>query len=113
MRPRTAGSRRCSKASDRSATFDVARNGAIAARVETGTIAAGDLFVRERTPRKLTRLNDEFLRGVALGAKETVSSRAPDGTEVQAFVTKPPGFVAGRRYPTILHIHGGPVGQFG
>ena len=32
---------------------------------------------------------------------------------MQAFVTKPPGFVAGRRYPTILHIHGGPVGQFG
>jgi dipeptidyl aminopeptidase/acylaminoacyl peptidase len=27
-------------------------------------------------------------------------------------VTRPPGFIAGRRYPTILHIHGGPVGQF-
>ena len=40
-----------------------------------------------------------------------MSFRSPDGTQVQAFVTKPPGFEAGRRYPTILHIHGGPVGQ--
>ncbi len=50
---------------------------------------------------------------VALGGKETVSFKSADGTAVQAFVTKPPGFVAGRKYPTILHIHGGPVGQFG
>jgi dipeptidyl aminopeptidase/acylaminoacyl peptidase len=42
-----------------------------------------------------------------------VSFKAPDGTEVQAFVTKPPDFTPGRRYPTVLHIHGGPVGQFG
>ncbi len=28
-------------------------------------------------------------------------------------MTRPPDFVPGRRYPTILHVHGGPVGQFG
>ncbi len=61
----------------------------------------------------LTKVNDAFHSRVALGAKETVSFKSADGTEVQAFVTKPPGFVSGRRYPTILHIHGGPVGQFG
>ncbi len=63
--------------------------------------------------RALTRINADFHERVALGAKESVSFKAPDGTEVQAFVTKPPDFVPGRRYPTILHIHGGPVGQFG
>jgi dipeptidyl aminopeptidase/acylaminoacyl peptidase len=46
------------------------------------------------------------------GSKEKVEFKSPDGTAVEAFVTKPPGFVAGRRYPTLLHIHGGPVGQF-
>src|SRR6185369_15886860 len=35
-----------------------------------------------------------------------------DGTEIHGFVVKPPGYVAGRRYPTILWIHGGPVSQF-
>jgi dipeptidyl aminopeptidase/acylaminoacyl peptidase len=41
-----------------------------------------------------------------------VEFESPDGTLVEAFVTKPPGFVQGRKYPTMLHIHGGPVGQF-
>jgi dipeptidyl aminopeptidase/acylaminoacyl peptidase len=61
---------------------------------------------------KLTNVNDAFVDSIAVGTKGSVSFKSPDGTEVQAFVTKPPGFVAGRRYPTILHIHGGPVGQF-
>ncbi len=92
--------------------FDIARNGVIAARVETGnrgpelqSFSGGRRIV-------LTHVNDSFHARVALGSKESVSFRSPDGTEVQAFVTKPPGFVAGRRYPAILHIHGGPVGQF-
>ena len=92
--------------------FDVAQNGAIPAQVSSGNrgpeVAA---FTRGRE-RVLTAVNGPFQASVALGAKETVSFKAPDGTEVQAFVTKPPDFTAGRRYPTVLHIHGGPVGQF-
>src|SRR4029453_1280390 len=36
----------------------------------------------------------------------------PDATGVESSLTNPRGSVPGRRYPTILHIHGGPVGQF-
>ena len=93
--------------------FDVAENGAIAARVESGNRGPELQVFSGGRQQALTRINDDFHARVTLGAKESVSSRSPDGTEVQAFVTKPPGFVAGRRYPTILHIHGGPVGQFG
>ena len=92
--------------------FDLAKNGAIAARVEAGTRGAEVYSIGKGRLTKLTSLNDAFVDSVALGTKESVSFKSPDGTEVQAFVTKPPGFVAGRRYPTILHIHGGPVGQF-
>ena len=93
--------------------FDVAKNGAIAARVEAGNRGAElHAFVGGRGPA-LTRINDDFHARVSLGTKESVSFRSPDGTEVQAFVTKPPDFVPGRRYPAILHIHGGPTGQFG
>ena len=35
-----------------------------------------------------------------------------DGTEVHGFLVKPPDYQPGRRYPTVLRIHGGPVGQF-
>ena len=93
--------------------FDVAKDGAMAARVESGNRGPELLAFSGGRRQALTNLNDAFHSRVALGAKETVSFKSADGTEVQAFVTKPPGFVAGRRYPTILHIHGGPVGQFG
>ncbi len=93
--------------------FDVAKNGAIAARIESGNRGPEIYSVAGGRLDRLTRINDEFLGSIALGAKETVSFKSADGTVVQAFVTKPPGFVAGRKYPTILHIHGGPVGQFG
>ena len=93
--------------------FDVARSGAIAAQVQGGNRGPELAAFSGGDPRILTHLNDGFHASVALGAKESVSFKSPDGTELQAFVTKPPGFVAGRRYPTILHIHGGPVGQYG
>jgi len=93
--------------------FDLAKGGAIVARVETGNRASELYVFSDGRERALTRLNADFHARVALGEKVSVSFTAPDGTEVQAFVTKPPGFVQGRRYPTILHIHGGPVGQFG
>lgn len=93
--------------------FDVARNGAIAARIEAGNRGPEIFSVSKGRLERLTKINDEFLGSIALGTKETVSFKSTDGTEVQAFVTKPPGFVPGRKYPTILHIHGGPVGQVG
>ncbi len=92
--------------------FDVAKNGAIAARVESGNRGPELKSFSGSRHDVLTHVNDIFHARVALGSKESVSFKSPDGTEVQAFVTKPPGFVEGRRYPAILHIHGGPVGQF-
>ena len=63
-------------------------------------------------PRRLTSENDALLAEVNLGAVERITFPSSDGTEIQGFVTKPPGFEEGRRYPTILWIHGGPVSQF-
>ena len=92
--------------------MDVAAGGTLALTLEAGN-GAPELHAFARSKlKRLTGINDEFLRSVALGSKEKVSFRSADGTMVEAFVTKPPNFVAGRRYPTILHIHGGPVGQF-
>ena len=92
--------------------MDVAKEGANVVRAEEANGATELYRIAKGGLQRLTRTNDEFLRTVAIGSKEKVRFRSADGTEVEAFVTKPPGFVAGRRYPTILHIHGGPVGQF-
>jgi dipeptidyl aminopeptidase/acylaminoacyl peptidase len=94
------------------AEFDLAPSGTVVARVENlNDVPELYAFARSRTER-LTNINSAFLGSVAVGSKEKASFRSPDGTLVEAFVTKPPGFEAGRRYPAILHIHGGPVGQF-
>jgi dipeptidyl aminopeptidase/acylaminoacyl peptidase len=61
--------------------------------------------------RRLTHHNDEWLAGISLGAVEDFNFQSRDGTDVHGFLVKPPGFVEGRRYPTILWIHGGPNGQ--
>ena len=63
-------------------------------------------------PRRLTGENEALLGEIELAAVERITFPSSDGTEIQGFVTRPPGFEEGRRYPTILWIHGGPVSQF-
>jgi dipeptidyl aminopeptidase/acylaminoacyl peptidase len=61
--------------------------------------------------RQLTRHNDEWLSGVLLGTTEDFTSTSRDGTEVHGLIVKPPSWQPGRKYPTLLRIHGGPNGQ--
>jgi tetratricopeptide (TPR) repeat protein len=92
--------------------FDVAPGGAIVALEasphqppEISTVGASGL-------RRLTRANDDVLKGVALGRVERFQAASRDGTVVDGFLTLPPGHVPGQRLPTILRIHGGPADQF-
>ncbi|HEX9208065.1 MAG TPA: S9 family peptidase [Steroidobacteraceae bacterium] len=74
------------------------------------------------TPYELAAVESGRLRTVAshnewLAAKrlvryEDITFRSADGTSIDGFVVKPADYVPGRRYPTILRIHGGPVYQF-
>jgi dipeptidyl aminopeptidase/acylaminoacyl peptidase len=61
--------------------------------------------------RRLSHQNDAWLKDVLLGATEEFTSKSADGTEVHGLIEKPAAFVAGRKYPTLLRIHGGPSGQ--
>ena len=63
-------------------------------------------------PRRLSHTNDALLSPIALGRVERIRFKSKDGTGVEGFVTKPSDFVAGKKYPTILWNHGGPVSQF-
>jgi dipeptidyl aminopeptidase/acylaminoacyl peptidase len=63
--------------------------------------------------RKLTTHNDAFLSGLRLGTVEDIEFKSKDGTEVHGLVVKPAAFEAGKKYPTLLRIHGGPNGQDG
>jgi len=61
--------------------------------------------------RKLTSVNDALLAELTLVPTEDFTAKSKDGTEVHGLLTKPVGYKAGDKVPTILFIHGGPNGQ--
>ncbi len=60
------------------------------------------------TPEALTHLNDAVLASHQLTPLEEFWVDAEDGSRIQSFVVKPPGFQADVKYPVIMLIHGGP-----
>jgi dipeptidyl aminopeptidase/acylaminoacyl peptidase len=64
--------------------------------------------------RGLRQLSDQnaFLRGKRLAGVEPIEFRSADGTTIEGLLVRPVDYVAGRRYPTVLRLHGGPVSQF-
>lgn len=65
--------------------------------------------------RRITHTNDAVLRGLRLGRVQRFKTQAAGGPSIDGFLTLPPGYepgTSGRRLPTILRIHGGPVSQF-
>ena len=72
----------------------------------------GEIYALEGTSlRKLTQVNDALLAELNLVPTEDFISHSKDGTEVHGLLTKPLGYKAGDKVPTILFIHGGPNGQ--
>jgi dipeptidyl aminopeptidase/acylaminoacyl peptidase len=74
----------------------------------------GEVFALDGTSlRRITGVNDALLAELTLVPSEDFTSNSPDGTEVHSLLTKPVGYKAGQKVPTILFIHGGPNGQDG
>ncbi len=61
--------------------------------------------------RMLTSHNEALLAEIKFGTVEDISFKSRDGTQIHGQLVKPPAYVSGRKYPTILWIHGGPNGQ--
>jgi dipeptidyl aminopeptidase/acylaminoacyl peptidase len=62
-------------------------------------------------PRQVSRANKD-LPDLPLGRTEVVRWKSADGRAVEGLLTYPVGFEAGKRYPLLLVIHGGPAGVF-
>ncbi|MGI9262937.1 MAG: alpha/beta hydrolase family protein, partial [Woeseiaceae bacterium] len=61
---------------------------------------------------RLTDLNHRYFDEIMVSDKRKVSFESTDGTSIEAFITLPHDYEESVTYPTILNIHGGPVGQF-
>jgi dipeptidyl aminopeptidase/acylaminoacyl peptidase len=75
-----------------------------------------EIYVVDRTDgseRQLTHLNDALTDRLTLATPEAHTVANGQGGTVAYYVLKPPNAVPGKRYPTILDIHGGPETEFG
>ena len=61
----------------------------------------------------VTHLNDALLAQLDLPKMEDFWFTAADGTKLQGFIIRPPGFDAAKKYPVKFLIHGGPQGAWG
>ncbi len=61
---------------------------------------------------QISSIHSERLAGIAMATVEKHSFESEPGVEIDAFYVFPPGYRKGRRYPAVLHIHGGPQDQW-
>ena len=92
-------------------SFDMNAAGRLVTRDGTSTTAGEVHTLEAGAQRTLTHVNDSLFAEWRLAATEDVSFRNRDGLTVSALLIKPVNYVAGRRYPLVLRIHGGPNGQ--
>lgn len=92
--------------------FDVGSGSTLAVNMNRENDLADVHLLNGRRLSRLTDLNRDYLDDVDIGEKLKVSFPSEDGLTIEAFVTLPPDYEEGGRYPTILNIHGGPVWQF-
>lgn len=70
---------------------------------------AWTLGVAGGPPQRVTGVYDTLAREAALPRQEKVEWRGADGTRVEGILFYPIGYEAGRRYPLVVQLHGGPA----
>ncbi len=58
-------------------------------------------------PKRLHNLNS-WLEKRKLGSQQPIIYKARDGSEIEGLLVKPTKYRAGRKYPTVVFVHGGP-----
>ena len=92
-------------------TVEQRKDGGFAVLASSDTVYGEIQALENGELRPLTHHNDALMADLKLGVTEEFSCKAKDGNEVHGLLTKPPDYQAGRKYPALLRIHGGPNGQ--
>jgi dipeptidyl aminopeptidase/acylaminoacyl peptidase len=94
--------------------YTIAKSGDLAAQI-TSMDRPAEIFTTTTSGGQLTRIthvNDAFVAKIRVVTPEYVKFKSKDGTSVAGYLYKPLDYVAGKKYPTLLHPHGGPVGAY-
>jgi dipeptidyl aminopeptidase/acylaminoacyl peptidase len=77
----------------------------------TSLTMPGELFVAAGDGsglKQLTHQNDAMLATLEMNVPEKFWFEGAEGTKVEAMLLKPPQFAAGKKYPMLVLLHGGP-----
>jgi dipeptidyl aminopeptidase/acylaminoacyl peptidase len=93
-------------------SYSLGKDGSVAAQVGMSErpdeiyLASGGGLTR------LTKTNDALIAQLRISPAEYVHFKSKDGTEVAGYLYKPLDYTPGKKVPTLLNPHGGPVGQY-
>ncbi len=95
--------------------FSTDRAGQVAFVAHTATRPTDVYLARAngKAEKRLTDFNAKLLSERVITPIEEVWHTAPDGRRIQGWLMKPVGFRAGRKYPLVLTMHGGPWVMWG
>jgi dipeptidyl aminopeptidase/acylaminoacyl peptidase len=94
--------------------FDIAQNRIVYAKTEVknpSELYSADLMMKNSS--KLSSHNDNFLKNKALSFPEKRMYMNSKGLTVEYWIMKPANFEAGKKYPLLLNMHGGPTAMWG
>jgi dipeptidyl aminopeptidase/acylaminoacyl peptidase len=92
--------------------FDAARDGRLFAVISRPRSPAEVFRLGDGGLQPFTAVNRQLLAGTQTAVVEKHAYAVGDGTMLDTFVVFPPGYQEGKRYPAVLHIHGGPWAQW-
>jgi dipeptidyl aminopeptidase/acylaminoacyl peptidase len=99
-------------------SFALSHDGRTIAWVRNATQFPAEVYVADVastapfSARALTHENDALVAQLAVNPAEDFWFTGAAGAKVQGFIVKPPNWKAGKKYPAILLIHGGPQGAW-
>jgi len=96
--------------------FGFDTSGTVTAYVSTSMTRPTELFVARPDgsgERQLTTFNDALNAEIAWSDAERFTYPSVGGLEIEGWLMKPHGYQAGKRYPLVLYIHGGPHSAYG
>lgn len=94
--------------------FDRAADGALALRADSPRHPAEAFLLSSKTNNKAKRITNSnpWLEDKAMGKQEVVTYKARDGLEIQGLLIHPVGEEAGKKYPLVTVVHGGPESHY-
>jgi dipeptidyl aminopeptidase/acylaminoacyl peptidase len=94
------------------AYYSLGKDGAIAAQISS-LDRPDEVFLSNGSGlTRLTKTNDALFSQLRLAKVDYVHFKSKDGTSVAGYLYKPVDYAPGKKVPTLLNPHGGPVGQY-